>query len=120
MKRNRLTFILPLLLLAASLTGCGKDQAENVEPKPEGGDITAGNVSYSNYVGKLLESRCNSCHNVGGSGSSKWTFSGIESVKSNSDRIKNAVLVTMTMPMGSSLSAKEKELLDAWFKRNMP
>ena len=122
MKRNRLTliFIYPLLLFTASLTGCGKDQAENVEPNPEGSDVTASNVSYSNYVGKLLESRCNSCHNVGGSGSSKWTFSGIESVKSNSDKIKNVVLVTMTMPMGSSLSAKERELLDAWFKRNMP
>lgn len=120
MKRNRLNFVLLSIIFTIGMLSCGKDQAEKVEPNPDVEEITANTVSYSNYVGKLLETRCRSCHNTGASASSKWTFSGIESVKSNSDRIKNVVLVTMTMPVGSSLSPKEREMLDAWFKRNMP
>jgi len=109
-----------IFLSITTLVSCSKNQAEKVEPQSTDNDVTVENVTYNNFTGKLLETKCNSCHASGGTGTSKWTFSGYASVKSNADRINNAVLVTKTMPMGGSLSAKERELLDAWFKRNMP
>ncbi|SKB62164.1 hypothetical protein SAMN05660841_01559 [Sphingobacterium nematocida] len=111
-----------LTLVILLITGCSKKQAD--EPKPEEPTpttVTVDNVSYNNYVKVLFENKCNSCHASGGAGSGKWTFSGYTSVKSNAAKIANVLLVTKVMPMNGSLSAKEIELLNAWFNiRNTP
>lgn len=103
------------------LYSCSKDQAAAPEPQPpSGNEVTADNVSYNNFTGTLLQTKCGGCHSSGGGGSSKWTFAGYASVRDNGARINNVVLVTGTMPVGGSLTANEKVLLKAWFDRNMP
>jgi len=110
------------IAIALTFAACSKKQAEEIKPtptNPAGPEITTANVTYSNYVGNLIQTKCSGCHGPNGEGNSTWAFTGYESVK-NDNRIKNATLVTMRMPKGGSLSAKEKELLAAWFDRNMP
>lgn len=122
MKLTILKFSVLSTLILLFATGCSKKQAD--EPKPEEPTpttVTVENVSYNNYVKALFENKCNSCHASGGAGSGKWTFSGYTSVKSNASKIANVLLVTKVMPMNGSLSAKEIELLNAWFNvRNTP
>lgn len=109
-----------LLVAILYLVSCSKNQAE--EPKPDNPTpivVSTENVSYNNYVKGIFEVKCNSCHAKGASASGAWTFSDYTSVRSNASRLENVLLVTRTMPMGSTLSSKERELLDAWFnKRN--
>lgn len=110
------------LLAAALLCSCSKDQAEETPtPDPEpGNNVTANNVTYTNFVGGLIQAKCSACHAAGGAGSSQWAFSGYASVTTNGSRINNAVLVTGIMPMTGSLTTNEKALLKAWFDRSMP
>lgn len=107
--------------IALTFLACSKKQAEQPQPEPPANlgntEVTAANVTYSNYIGNLLTTKCGTCHSGGIGG---WTFSGLESVKSRAANVQNVTLVTMTMPKGGSLTAKEKELLKAWFDRNMP
>jgi len=111
-----------VLLGIAVLFSCTKKHAQEISPElpNETETVTVQNVTYINFAKALFETKCNSCHATGRSASARWTFNGYSSVKDHAPRINNVVLVTKTMPIGSSLSAKEIELLDAWFKRNTP
>lgn len=104
-----------------TLFACSKNQADELKPttNPVPNEVTTANVSYSNFVGTLLTTKCNSCHGPNGSVKVVWAFTGLQSVTTDA-RVKNATLVTMTMPKGSTLTAKEKELLTAWYDRGMP
>lgn len=115
-KKNLFLGIIVLLALAS----CSKDQAEPVTPNPGGETVTTQNVTYKNFGSAFFTGKCASCHSSGGSASNRWLFSGYSSVKDNSDRIKNAVLVAKSMPQGGSLTEAERSLLDAWFNRNLP
>ncbi|WP_286862345.1 MULTISPECIES: c-type cytochrome [Sphingobacterium] len=117
---SRPIVVLSMTVVAIALTACTKKQAQELSPDDEEETVTAANVSYINFAKALFETKCSSCHAPGRGASAKWTFSGYSSVKDNSTRINNAVLVTKSMPIGGSLTVKEIELLDAWIKRNTP
>ena len=119
---GRIILFLSMVITAIVLTACTKKQAQEFNPDPDGEEetVTVANVSYNNFAKALFETKCSSCHASGRGASAKWTFSGYSSIKDNSTRINNVVLVTKSMPIGSSLTAKEIELLDAWIKRNTP
>jgi len=108
-------------LLIANIVSCSKDQAAEPQPEPpDSNEVTVENVSYNNFAGALFESKCSSCHAPGRGASGRWTFDGYSSVINNASRINNAVLVTRVMPVGGSLTARERELLQAWFDRSNP
>jgi len=121
-RKGRIILFISIAVTAIAWTACTKKQAQELVPDPDGSEdiVTVANVSYNNFAKALFETKCNSCHAAGRSASSKWTFNGYTSVKDHSTRINNVVLVTKSMPIGSSLTAKEIELLDAWIKRNTP
>lgn len=119
-KLNHFFRVLPLLVIV--FTSCTKKQAQELSTNPDNGTetVTIQNVSYTNFAQALFETKCSSCHGAGRPASGRWTFSGYTSVKDNITKINNAVLVTKSMPVGGSLTAKEIELLDAWIKKNSP
>ena len=104
-----------------TLFACSKNQADELKPEPGPGliTVTTANVSYNNFVGTLLTTKCNNCHGPNGSIKIVWAFTGLQSVTTDA-RVKNSTLVSMTMPKGSTLTAREKELLTAWYDRGMP
>ncbi len=124
---NRIKLMFPAMLFVAVLafSGCGKGD-DDPEPDPGGnggggGDnVTVDNVTYTNFVGGLLQSNCSSCHTGNGEGTSHWTFAGYNSVASNLDRINDVVIVRRIMPQGGSLSARQLELLKAWIDKGAP
>src|SRR5690606_3034231 len=54
---------MPMLALL-SLLACGKDSGPTPEPPGNGGSdgVTVENVTYANFAGALLQSKCSSCH----------------------------------------------------------
>lgn len=122
MRNSTLSLTCSIVLGIAILVGCTKKQAQELSPESpsETETVTTLNVTYVNFAKALFETKCNSCHASGRSASGAWSFSGYSSIKDHVARINNAVLVTKTMPIGSTLSVKEIALLDAWFKRNIP
>jgi len=115
---RKTTLYLCITAFYLTLFACSKKQADELtESNPNG--VTTDNVSYNNYVGALLTTKCNNCHGPGGTERAFWAFNGIQSVTSE-PRVKTNTLVTMTMPVGGSLTAREKLLLTAWYDRGMP
>ncbi len=115
---RKITLYLCITAFYLMLFACSKKQADELtEGNPTG--VTTENVSYNNYVGALLTTKCNSCHGPGGADRGFWAFNGIQSVTAE-PRVKTNTLVTMTMPVGGSLTAREKLLLTAWYDRGMP
>ena len=108
------------MIFIIALVSCTKDQATTPTPETPNESITTANVSFSNFARQLFQSKCSSCHSVGSSASAKWTYTDLQSIRDHKARIQNAVLVAQTMPLGGTISDKEKELLAAWFERNMP
>ncbi len=110
-------------VLALGFAGCGKDK-DGPAPDPGGGngggDVTVNNVTYANFVGALLQSKCSSCHTGSGPGTARWVFSGYGSVKDNMARIDDVVIVRKIMPQTGSLSSRELELLKAWIDKGGP
>lgn len=119
MKKQNVPF--PLAAITILLFACSKKQAEELKPTTPTGPtaVTTANVTYSNFTGALFQTKCNSCHGTDGALKSVWLFNGIASIK-NDTRVANSVLVTKTMPKGGSLTASERELLQAWFDKGMP
>ncbi len=111
-----------LILMALGFVGCGKDNNSPTPepPPPPGGNVTVENVTYTNFVGALLQSKCSSCHAGSGPGTVKWVFSGYNSVKDNLARVNDMVIVRKLMPQTGSLSARELELLKAWIDKDGP
>jgi hypothetical protein len=108
-KRIYLAIGLSYLFFAA----CSKNQADTgtpVEPpKP------TAQVTYTNFVGSLLESKCAFCHAPGKAQASLWTFNGYPSVIANADLIHTMVLVTKQMPKTGSLTAAELKSFQDWY-----
>lgn len=103
------------------LVACGKgDDSPEPEPPPGGNDVTVDNVTYANFVGNLLQSKCSNCHTGSGPGTTRWVFSGYTSVKDHLDRINDVVIVRKIMPQNGSLSNRELELLKAWIDKGAP
>ncbi|WP_293783247.1 hypothetical protein [uncultured Pedobacter sp.] len=119
MKKQNVIF--SLAAITALLFACSKKQAEELKPATptDPTPVTTANVTYSNFAGALFQTKCNSCHGPNGAIKSVWLFNGIASIK-NDSRVANSVLVTKTMPKGGSLTASERELLQAWFDKGMP
>ncbi|MET1057105.1 MAG: cytochrome c [Pedobacter sp.] len=115
MKQRKISagMVLAYLLLMA----CTKKQAE--EFKPEAPETPGAKVSYAAVIDPIFKARCNGCHSAGRSGSVAWTFSGLSSVTADADRIKNAVLVKKSMPLGGSLSATDLQSIKDWFDQGM-
>lgn len=103
------------------LTGCSKNQAEEIKPTvPVTPGVPGVQVTYTGFVQNLLQTKCASCHAPGRQASAIWSFNGYSTVTANADRIKNAVLVQKTMPIGGSLSKAELQSLKDWFDQGMP
>ncbi|WP_157257945.1 c-type cytochrome [Pedobacter ginsenosidimutans] len=121
MKKQNSIFL--LAALTALLFACSKKQAEEIKPEtptPNGPTpVTTANVTYSNFAGALFQTKCNSCHGPNGGMKAVWALNGLASIK-NDARVANSVLVTRTMPRGGSLTASERELLQAWVDKGMP
>lgn len=122
MKKKKLWKASLLALVVFGFAGCGKDNDSPApEPPPPGGnDVTVDNVTYANFVGSLLQSKCSSCHTGSGAGTSHWVFAGYNSVRDNLARINDAVIVRKIMPQNGSLSNRELELLEAWIDKGAP
>lgn len=109
-----------LAFATTCLMGCGKDDP-TPEPPPGNEDgVTAENVTYTNFVGGLFQTRCSSCHTGSGPGTAKWVFSGYASVQDNLARINDVVVVRKIMPQGGSLPNNQLELLKAWIEKGAP
>ncbi|MCZ4225354.1 hypothetical protein [Pedobacter rhodius] len=116
MKKPSLFFLSATVI--ALIFACSKKQAAEI--KPEGPTtVTTANVTYSNFAGALFQNKCANCHGPNGSIQIVWLFNGLASIK-NDARVANSILVTKTMPKGSTLTANERILLQAWFDRNTP
>lgn len=100
------------------LSACSKKQADEIQPVTP--DTPVATVTYDGFVGPLFQSRCANCHGTGKQSAPIFTFSGYASVKANADRIKNAVLVKKSMPIGAALSPADLQSLQAWFDAGMP
>lgn len=113
-----------VLVLMLGFIGCGKDDGPTPEPDPPGNgggdEVTVENVTYDNFVGALLQSKCSSCHAGSGEGTPYWTFTGYSSVSANIERINDAVIVRRIMPKTGSISTRERELLKAWIDKGGP
>lgn len=109
-----------MLMVIVVLASCSKKQADEAVPETPSTTVTVENVSYANFAKGLFETKCAGCHANGAQASGRWTFSGFSSVRDNSARINNVVLVTKSMPRGGSLTEQELVLLKAWFDRNTP
>lgn len=103
-----------------TILSCTKKQADEMildqNPTPE---TPGAEVLYTGAVQTLLSNRCGTCHATGRSAAVIWNFSGYTAVTANADRIKQAVLINKTMPMGSGLNASELKLLQDWFNNGM-
>ncbi|TBO41963.1 cytochrome c family protein [Pedobacter kyonggii] len=121
MKKQNSIFL--LAAITALLFACSKKQAEELKPEtptPNGPTpVTTANVTYTNFAGALFQTKCNSCHGPNGGMKGVWALNGLASIK-NDARVANSVLVTKTMPRGGSLTASERELLQAWVDKGMP
>ncbi len=111
-----------VLGLLLGFIACGKDDGPTPDPPGNGGgdDVTTENVTYTNFVGGLLQTKCSGCHAGSGEGTPYWVFSGFNSVKEHIDRINDVVIVRRIMPKNGSLSTRERELLKAWIDKGAP
>jgi mono/diheme cytochrome c family protein len=111
----------PVLSIAISiilLSACSKKQAE--EPKPVTSVKPGVQVTYTAVVGPLFQARCAGCHAPGRQAAVVWSFNGYSAVTGSADKIKQAVLVNKTMPLGGTLSAADLQSLKDWFDQGMP
>ncbi len=118
-KRAFLIFMF-ILLISAGIISCSKKQADEIIPDQVPATETPGaGVVYTGAVQDLITTKCGGCHAAGKQAAAIWTFAGYGSVTANSARIKQAVLVSKTMPLGGSLTSAELKLLQDWFNNGM-
>lgn len=114
-------FAIIIALCYLGIAGCSKNQAEEIKPIiPVTPGVPGVQVTYTGLIQALIQTKCAGCHAPGRQASAVWNFNGYNTVTANADRIKNAVLVQKTMPLGSSLSAAELQSLKDWFDQGMP
>lgn len=87
--------------------------------------VTPANVTYDNYIGLLLNTRCKTCHNPASSLSTKaaldaWTNE--HTYRNAADhRLKIVASIEQdNMPIARPMVAEEKALLQAWLDRGAP
>ena len=125
LKRTLLSFG-ALLYGWALASGCAEKAAE---PAPaavvsrEG--ITADNVTYDNYIGLLINTRCKTCHNPASEYSTKPALDAWVNEKTYANAASHGIKIVgsineNTMPVSRPLVAEEKALLLAWLNRGMP
>lgn len=115
--KHRMAY-LTLTVVYLLLLSCSKRQAAEMAPTPP---VTPGTtVTYTNFAQALFQTKCGGCHGAGRDAAAIWTFNGLASVTANQSRIRQAVLVNKSMPMGGTLSAAELKSLQEWFDKNMP
>lgn len=103
------------------LFSCSKKQAAEMVPaKPVDPEKPGTTVTYTNFAQALFQTKCGGCHSAGRGAAAIWTFNGLASVTTNQARIRQAVLVSKSMPLGGTLSAAELKSLQEWFDNNMP
>lgn len=100
------------------LAACSKKQAEEAAPTPP--EVPGTAVTYSAVIGPLFQARCAGCHATGRQAAARWTFDGLATVTANAARIKNVVLSTKSMPIGTPLSAAELKSVQDWFDQGSP
>jgi hypothetical protein len=112
--------------LAATLflcAGCSKKADVVIPPAtlvPAG--VTVKNVTYNNYVYKLLKDNCSTCHAKDGSAGLFWLN---DNTYANAVqfgvRIKETIAEgSMPPPPRKPFSTADKELLQAWTDKGMP
>lgn len=114
------TAALGVAFVYCMLAACSKKQAEEAAPTPPATEVPGSAVSYAAVIGPLFQTRCAGCHAPGRQTAAVWTFNGLASVTSNASRIKNVVLVTKSMPIGTPLSAAELKAVQDWFDQGSP
>lgn len=87
---------------------------------PETPGIPGAQVTYTGVIHSLFQQKCAGCHAPGRQASAIWNFNGYNSVTANVPRIRNAVLIQKTMPLGSNLSATELQAIKDWFDQGTP
>lgn len=124
---RRLLLGLGALLYGAALTtGCADKAAEPAPALPVSRQgITSANVSYDNYVGLLINSRCRTCHNPASDLSTKAALDAWVNEKTYANAARHSVkivgsIVQNNMPTARPLPAEEKALLQAWLDRGAP
>lgn len=114
-------FAIAAAIYSLGIMGCSKNQAEEIKPTVPATPGSPGvQVTYTGLIQSLLQTKCAGCHAPGKQAAAVWNFNGYNTVTANADRIKNAVLVQKTMPLGGSLSAAELQSLKDWFDQGMP
>lgn len=118
--KHRMVY-LTLTVMYLLLLSCSKRQAAEMAPTPPVNPEKPGTaVTYTNFAQALFQTKCGGCHSAGRGAAAIWTFNGLASVTTNQSRIKQAVLVNKSMPLGGTLSAAELKSLQEWFDKNMP
>lgn len=121
MSRKTIFYLALVLAYLSLLSACSKKQADEIQAvQPVTPGVPAPTVTYAGFTGPLFQSRCSGCHGPGRQSAPIFTFNGYASVTANADRIKNAVLVKKSMPIGTALSASDLQSLQAWFDAGMP
>jgi hypothetical protein len=92
---------------------CSKNQSDTGTPAPQ--PKPTSQVTYTNFVGALLDTKCGFCHAPGQPQASFWTYDGYASVIANADLIHSLVLVNKTMPKSGSLTTAELKSLQDWY-----
>ena len=114
---KRQTLLVGIALIYLLAAACTKKQADEFEPEtPESPETK---VSYAATVAPIFKANCEGCHAGSGRGTTAWIFSGLNSVVTNESRIRNAVVVNRTMPLGRSLSAADLQSVRDWFDQGM-
>jgi len=86
-------------------------------PEVGGGDATSA-VSYKNQIQPLLQTNCASCHS-GSTANAGIDVSTYANVSKNAKTI-NSAIQNGTMPLGSPLSAADKQLFQTWVNAGSP
>lgn len=112
---------LAIAIIYMLLAGCSKKQAEEMKPVTPVPEIPGTEkITYNNFTGALLQTKCSGCHAPGMSAAALFTLNGYSTVTANAERIRQAVIVTKRMPLTGSLSAAELASLSKWFDDGMP
>jgi len=111
------------ILSVSFFMGCYK-KGEYIKPVanyvPEG--VTDTNVTYTNYVYKLLKNNCSSCHASTGSAAAFWVNTNTyDNAVQYGVRIKETIVEgSMPPPPRTPFSQADKDLLTAWINRGSP
>ena len=124
--RKILPWLAGLLYSGVATTGCA-DKAAAPAPAPfvDRQGMTEANVTYNNYIGPLINTRCRTCHNPASALSTKPALDAWVNERTYANAARHRVklvasIVQNTMPIARPLPQPEKELLQAWLERGAP